>query len=145
MTGDDPISRLPWAAPMRMIDRIVSCVPHVSIETLKLATGNDELVGSALVLEGMSQSAALLFQMSYGVGGSDALPVLGYVRASHESAAVPGDTIHFLVRARKMTRTSGLFEAAAQVEDRVVSRAEFAMAIAAGPAGPDRDAPEDGS
>src|SRR5712691_9746984 len=128
-------SILPWREPFRMIDRLVECLPHEAITTLKEVTGNDAMSGpavpgggvfpSSLVLEGMGQSASLLHQLSYGRLASSAIPLLGDMKATHHDVARPGDALTFVVRAVKMTRTMGLFEATASVGGRPIAEAEF--------------------
>lgn len=135
-------SMLPWRQPFQMIDRLVECFPHETITTLKEVSGNDamRLEGSpgpvsfpaALVLEGMGQSASLLYQLSYGRMTPSKVPLLGYMKATHHGSARPGEAITFVVRAVKMTTTMGLFEATASVQGRAIAQAEFAMGVGGG-------------
>lgn len=197
----DPVqSLLPWGHPFRMIDRLIECVPHERILTLKLVTVNDvALAGvpgiartehclsdsaatsgmgeagvgeagtikqddagrvtphpsagihrqpnasardsgsvdgnsggalpSAMVLEGIGQSASLLYQLSYGRVLGAEVPLLGFLKAACGSQARSGDSIIFTVRAVKMTPTMGLFEGTAEVDGARIARAEFALGI----------------
>jgi len=130
---------LPWRHPFLLIDRLLECVPHRSITTLKQVSGNDLLAHAhgpgpslwpgLMVLEGMNQTAALLFRLSYGPIDPARLPLLGHLRARFPGSAAPGDTITYAVRAVKMTSTHGLFEGAARVEGRPIVEAELAFAV----------------
>lgn len=159
---------LPWRHPFRMIDRMIECVPHEHIHTVKVVSANDPLVhhptgeagtlSQAMVLEGLSQSAALLYQLTYGKVDGVRLPLLGYLQADFTvpasaddrvptgTAAVSdmtlahrpgvaagvaaGEQIMFEVHAVKMTPTHGLFEGTARVGKQIVVRAELAFAVA---------------
>lgn len=142
MDPDDPGSNLPWRLPFRMVDRLLSCEPHRSIETIKQVTagdamgrsgsGLDPVLSEAMVLEGMGQSASLLHQMTYGRLAASALPMLGFVKAKYLSPARAGDTLAFTVRAVKMTQTMGLFEAVARVDGIPIAEAELALGVSGG-------------
>jgi 3-hydroxyacyl-[acyl-carrier-protein] dehydratase len=130
---------LPWKHPFLTIDRLIECVPHEHIITLKQVSGDDLLVlahrpGGAvvpgvMVLEGLNQSAALLSLLSHGSSGPGRIPLLGFLRAAFPGAAVPGDTITYAVRAVKMTPTHGLFEGKAQVEGRTIVEGDLGFAM----------------
>lgn len=130
---------LPWRYPFVMIDRLVECVPHERIATIKRVSGDDVLAlahqpGTALfpgvmVLEGMNQSAALLYRLTYGSVDRERLPLLGQLRARFPGSATPGDTIVYSVEAIKMTPTHGLFEGTAWVDGRTIAEGELAFAV----------------
>jgi len=138
-------SLLPWRQPFLMVDRMKECVPHERIVTLKNVTCDDAIApGSELpgtmVLEGMSQSAALLFQLSFGAIAPGRVPLLGSLKATWHAPARAGDVILFAVRAIKMTSTMGIFTGSALVEGSPIAEAELAFAVvdidrAMGPAG----------
>jgi 3-hydroxyacyl-[acyl-carrier-protein] dehydratase len=130
---------LPWRHPFLMLDRMLECRPHESIATRKSVSANDPAMGdegtsypAVLLLEGMSQSAALLFRLSYTDSTPKALPLLGFLRASVSPRAVlPGDAITYTVRSVKMTHNGGVFQGQARVDDEVVAEAELAFAASA--------------
>jgi 3-hydroxyacyl-[acyl-carrier-protein] dehydratase len=128
------LALLPWRQPFLMIDRLLECEPQRSIVTLKNVTANDPVAGGfpgVLLLEGMSQSAALLFRLSYEGEAAETLPMLGFLRASlSERSVLPGEAVTYRVRAVKMTRTGGVFQGRASVERRIVARAELAFKAA---------------
>ena len=149
MGPERPESLLPWGLPFRMVDRLIACVPHRSIDTLKRVTHGDaagpggrmELpaLPEVMVLEGMGQSASLLHQMTYGPLAGSALPMLGFVKATQLAPARAGDTLQFTIRAVKMTTTMGLFEAEARIDGTLIAAAEFAMGVSAEPEGAVRE------
>jgi len=128
---------LPWRHPFRMLDRLVSCTPNECILTHKTVTANDPVLGAAtsrtaffpavLLLEGLSQTAALLFRLSYPGSGSAALPLLGFLEARLHDTARPGEVVVFEVRSEKMTHTAGVFHGEARTDSRVLATAELAF------------------
>jgi 3-hydroxyacyl-[acyl-carrier-protein] dehydratase len=132
---------LPWSHPFVMIDRMVSCVPHERVVTSKQVTGDDPVMPrtdssdmffpSVLILEGLSQTAALLFRLSYGPEAFSGAPLLGYLKASISGGAGPGDTLVFTVTAVKMTSRNGVFSGRAHVGATEVASAELAFGVGA--------------
>jgi len=162
--NDDPVLSLPWRQPFLMIDRMIECIPGRRIVTVKAITGEDGMVRGydagglfpgALVLEGMSQSAALLFLLTYpelapyyrgdpvgggrregGPVGKDGrrLPMLGLLKARIRDLARPGDSIVYRVASMKMLRGSGMFRGVARVDGRTIAEAEMSFASVRAPA-----------
>lgn len=130
---------LPWSYPFRMIDRLVRCVPGESAVTEKAVTANDpamprEVSGqpcfpSVLILEGLSQSAALLFRLSYGPDALSGAPLLGYLKAKMRGSVRPGDTLTYTVTAIKMTSRRGVFAGIARVGTTVIASTELAFGL----------------
>jgi len=133
----DWLALLPWRRPFLMIDRMVECVAGERITTRKNVTSGDPCVGGAgegtptfpavLLLEGMGQTAALLYRLSYPEESGRPLPLLGFLQASLIGSAGPGDAVQFDVRSVKMTRSGGVFEARASVSGELVAEAELAF------------------
>ena len=86
---------------------------------------------SVLILEGLSQTAALLFRLSYGPEALSGAPLLGYLKASLAGSASPGDTITFTVTALKMTSRNGVFAGVAAVGATEIATAELAFSVGA--------------
>jgi 3-hydroxyacyl-[acyl-carrier-protein] dehydratase len=134
-------SMLPWSHPFRMVDRMVSCVPHERAVTCKCVSAGDAVMPrgdgrevffpSVLVLEGLSQTAALLFRLSYGPDALVRAPMLGYLDAKIRGSAKPGDTLTYTVTAVKMTRRSGIFEGVAHVDLTLIASTELAFGTGA--------------
>lgn len=137
MQPDRMRSLLPWRHPFLMVDAVVECVPHRRIVTTRgvtsdeaMADRSDASLHGMMLVEGMSQSAALLFQLSYGAMAPGRLPLLGSLKASWSAPARPGDVVVFTVEAIKMTSTMGIFSAEAGVAGETIASAELAFAAA---------------
>ena len=125
---------LPWSYPFLMVDRMVHCVPNESAVTCKQVTASEAGDGcfpSVLILEGLSQTAALLFRLSYGPDALTRAPLLGYLKAKFRSGARPGDTLLYTVTAIKMTSRSGVFAGVARVGAKKIAAAELAFGVSA--------------
>lgn len=131
---------LPWRHPFLMVDRMIECVPHDHIATEKTLDGGD-LGGIAhargrtgfahgMILEGMNQSAALLYQVTYGKFEASRIPLLGYLSAEFLAMAEARRPVRFHVQAVKMTPTHGLFDAEARSGEVPVARSQLAFAVA---------------
>ena len=139
--ANDLRALLPWSHPFLMVDRMLDCVPHERVVTLKRVTAGDALAESGdwdglhfpatLVLEGLSQSAALLFRLSYGPDALSGAPMLGHLSATLAGAPQPGDTIEYTVRAIKMTSRAGIFAGVARVDGVEIATAELAFGVGA--------------
>jgi 3-hydroxyacyl-[acyl-carrier-protein] dehydratase len=140
MTGTQELRQmLPWSHPFLMIDRMLECVPHRSALTCKQVTASDSVLDeggtpdaffpSVLILEGLSQSAALLFRLSYGPDALSGAPMLGYLKAKFRGNVRPGDTLMYTVTAIKMTSRSGVFSGIARVGDKVIVATELAFGV----------------
>ena len=136
MVAANILDLLPWRWPFLMIDRLVDYGAHQRIVTAKNVSAGDSVVNdggvfpTVMVVEGLSQSAALLYRLSYGDEAASRLPVLGFLKASFSGPAMPGRTILFEVRSVKMTRSGGVFTGSATVEDEVIAEVEMAFAAA---------------
>ena len=140
-TAADLGAMLPWSHPFLMVDTMVHCVPHASAVTCKQVTASDPVVPerasgdvffpSVLILEGLSQSAALLFRLSYGPNALSGAPLLGYLKAKFRGSARPGDTVLYTVTAIKMTSRSGVFTGVARVGATVIAATELAFGVGA--------------
>jgi 3-hydroxymyristoyl/3-hydroxydecanoyl-(acyl carrier protein) dehydratase len=129
-------SLLHWEHPFLMIDALESWVAHERVVTRKVVTEGDPVLGggdlfpAVLLLEGLSQSAALLFRLSRGAsGGTGPAPRLGWLEAQLHASVGPGGTITFDVRAVKMTERGGVFEGRASDGGKLLAEAELAFAV----------------
>jgi len=136
--SDDPIlSLLPWRHPFLMIDRMIECEPGDRIVTRKDVSAGDAVSGGGegdgwfpgmLMLEGLGQSAALLFRLSRREWVGKPLPMLGFLKADLNGSAEPGQSIRYEVRSLKMTGDGGVFEGQALLHGKVIAEAQFAFA-----------------
>ncbi len=125
---------LPWSYPFLMVDKMVHCVPNESAITCKQVTASEAVGGcfpSVLILEGLSQTSALLFRLSYGPDALSGAPLLGYLQAKFRSGARPGDTLLYTVTAIKMTSRRGVFAGVARVGAKTIASAELAFGVSA--------------
>jgi len=139
MDAREIASMLPWRPPFLMIDEFVECEPQKRIVTRKRVTANDPLAAcqglpvrlfpATLLLEGMGQSAALLFRISRPQDAADALPLLGFLSAALYGSASAGQSVLFEVRSVKMTATGGVFEAWARVGQEILAEAQLAFGV----------------
>ena len=130
---------LPWEPPFVMVDAVVECVPHEKVVAVKRVSANDPMtrgheprggvLPAAMVLEGLSQAAALLYQLTYRGIEPSRLPMLGHMDARECAPAHPGDTIIYTVRAVKMTSTSGIFHGIAEVGGAPIAEAELGFSV----------------
>ena len=120
---------------------MIQCVPHERAVTSKTVTAGDAAMpkGEAsdprfptvLVLEGLSQTAALLFRLTYGPASLERPPLLGYLQARLRGGARPGDTLVYTVTAIKMTSRRGVFSGIARVGSGVIASTELAFGVSA--------------
>ena len=82
-----------------------------------------------MIVEALSQSAALLFQMTYGKVAPGQVPLLGTLKASWQRPARPGDVLTCTVEAIKMTSRMGIFHGEACVEGSPIAEADLAFAV----------------
>ncbi len=136
------LALLPWRHPFLLIDRVVECAPHRRIVTERRISTGDPFVGesaeqhpwfpSLLLLEGLGQTAALLYRVSYVGEEAAPLPLLGYLRASLHGSARAGDLVTFEIRPAKMTRRGGVFEGRALDGITPLAEAELAFSVGGG-------------
>ena len=122
-----------------MLDCLLECVPHQRAVTLKRVSAGDASFDGAdpgatdfpsvLVLEGLSQTAALLFRLSYGAGALDRMPMLGHMQATIHGGAQPGDTLEYTVTAVKMTARGGIFTGIARNQGSAIVEAELGFGL----------------
>jgi len=125
---------LPWSYPFLMVDRLVECIPHLRAVTSKQVTAGETGGGcfpSVLIVEGLSQTAALLFRLTYGPESLAGAPMLGYLKAKFRNGAKPGDTLLYTVTAIKMTSRRGVFAGVARVGATRVAATELAFGVSA--------------
>lgn len=120
-----------------MIDRMIECEPGDRIVTRKEVSAGDAVSGGVegvgwfpgmLLLEGLGQTAALLFRLSRREWAEMPLPMLGFLKADLIGSAEPGQSIRYEVRSVKMTGEGGVFEGRALLQGKVIAKAQLAFA-----------------
>lgn len=128
---------IPHRFPFLMIDKVVDLKEGESIRACKNISAGEEyfnghfpgspIFPGALTAEAMAQAACVLLKKSY----SDLDATVFYVTAVKMrffKPVVPGDQLHVIIKAVKMTRIGGVFETQALVGDEVAARGEMTFA-----------------
>jgi 3-hydroxyacyl-[acyl-carrier-protein] dehydratase len=133
-----------------MIDRMVECMPEECIVTQKEISAGDAVTGprgeagwfpGMLLLEGLGQTAALLFRLSRREKADAPLPMLGFLKAELHGSATPGQSIRYEVRSLKMTGEGGVFVGRALLEEELLAEAQLAFAAHRDPDAEDEEDP----
>ncbi len=135
MTRDELSAVLPWTPPALMIDELQSWEAYRQVVTTKrlfevAADGVPKApwFPSCMLVEGVAQSAALLYRLSYGDRVADRRPLLGWLRVRIRGSAIAGELVTFSVLSVKMTLDGGVFRGSAcSVSSRLVT-VELAVA-----------------
>lgn len=140
MSFDEVKTCLKQRFPMLMVDRVLALEPGKCAKTLKNITGNEiQLLGhfpdfaimpGTCIIEGIGQSASLLFSHTTGKGTKArefmALAAVNDMRFL--APVLPGHTMIMDVKILKMTEEAALIEGIASVEDAVVARGKLSFA-----------------
>src|SRR5262249_40571068 len=126
--------------PFIMVDRVLELEPGKRIKTLKNVTGNEiqflghfpdfAVLPGTSIIEGIGQSASLLFTHTTGKGMKPGeFLVLAVVNDMKFLVPVlPGHTMTMEITILKMTEEAALIEGVAMVEDNVVARGKLGFA-----------------
>ncbi|UFJ42568.1 3-hydroxyacyl-ACP dehydratase FabZ [Brevibacillus humidisoli] len=139
--GFDEVRRLlPQSYPFVLVDVIEEWEADSRIVCRKNVTGNEwmfpghfperAIYPGVLLIEGMAQSAILLFRLDESKSDSDrsAFMIAG-VKARFLRPVVPGDQIRYECTVIKMVSTGGVVEATAQVDGEIVAKADLTFAV----------------
>jgi len=124
--------------PLLMIDRVTDYRENEYIEAIKCVTGNSpELIGhyptersimpGTHVIQAFSQLAIIFFKISNGPLKADELTLVSSMKAKFLKPIFPGDTIHILLKPKRMTAEIGMFICDAKVEDQIVVRGSLTL------------------
>lgn len=138
--GFEEIKRyIPHRFPMIMVDRVLDYEPGRSLRAVKNVSGNDicflahfphlSIFPGAYILEGLSQSSIILFQLSTAPLGEGAIPLFGSVQARFLKPVFPGDVLLYRVEAERILPQAGMFRGTAEVDGQVVARADLTMGL----------------
>jgi 3-hydroxyacyl-[acyl-carrier-protein] dehydratase len=135
---------LPQKFPFIMVDRVVDLVKGKSAVGIKNVSANEihflghfpsmAVFPGALILEGMAQTAILLFRKSYEgdaatLDDPNVLFFFGAVSARFLKTVVPGDQLHMAVEITKAYSTGGMVKGVATVDGRVVARGDMTFGM----------------
>ncbi len=138
----DEIQKLiPQRFPFIMIDRIIELEPGKRAVAVKNVSGNDmvflghfpdkAIMPGALILEGMAQTAIILFATGEKSGSGDRKPMyfFGSVKARFLNPAVPGDQLRISVENVKSLPTGAYVSGEAFAGDKKIAEAELVFSV----------------
>lgn len=132
---------IPHRYPLLLVDRVISCVPGVSISGFKSVTRHDCLGAAAktatlpefLTLEALAQLAVILTFRSLGIRptGKELLFFAGIDRAKFVRRAIPGDRLDLDANVIRMMPGKGIgkFSTRATVGNDLVTEAVMMAAL----------------
>ncbi len=137
------LDSIPHRYPMLLVDRVVDMVPGKSIHAIKNVTINEPffpghfphfpVMPGVLILEALAQAAAIFsFADETGLKAKDEELLYYFVGidgARFRKPVVPGDQLHLIVNAERLSRTICKYSAVAKVDDQVAAEAKLMCAI----------------
>ncbi len=131
---------IPQRFPFIMIDRIIELEPGKHAVAIKNVSGNDmvflghfpekAIMPGALILEGMAQTAIVLFATGEKGGGNQKqMYFFGSVKARFLHPAVPGDQLTIKVENVKSMPTGAYVSGEAFVGDKKITEAELVFSV----------------
>ena len=127
---------LPHRYPFLLVDKVIECVPSVSLKAIKNVTFNEPfftghfpgkpVMPGVLLLEAMAQATGLLAFKSSKTRGTDSSMyyLVGVDKARFKRPVGPGDQVLLTVRLQRCIRGIYKFEATAHVGDDLVALAD---------------------
>ncbi len=131
---------LPQKFPFLMVDRVIEFEAGKRVVAIKNISGNEihflghfpqmAVFPGALILEGMAQTAIILFRKSNEANGvpvdePDTLFFFGAVNARFLHPVVPGDQLRMEVKVVKAYSTGGMVQGVATVDGRTVAKGDL--------------------
>jgi 3-hydroxyacyl-[acyl-carrier-protein] dehydratase len=135
---------LPQKFPFLMVDRIIALEKGKRAVAIKNISGNEihflghfpnmAVFPGALILEGMAQTAILLFRKSFEgdvatLDDPNVLFFFGAANARFFKPVVPGDQLRMEVKVTKSYSTGGMVEAVATVDGARVAKGELTFGV----------------
>ena len=135
---------VPQKFPFLMVDRVVDFAKGSRVVSIKNITGNDifflghfptmSVMPGALIIEGMAQTAIILFRKSAELDGvaldeEKQLFFFGGAKVRFLKPVVPGDQLQFDVTIIKAISVGGVVKAIATVEGQTVAQAELSFGV----------------
>ncbi len=127
---------IPQRFPFLMIDRVIEIEPGVRVVGLKNLTGNEwfyqghfpkkAITPGAMICEAIAQTGIVFFAVTQP-SHRDVTYLMGQLKIRFIEPVWPGDQLRIEVTPVKLTSRAGIFNAEVRVDDRVVSKGEFAM------------------
>lgn len=134
---------LPQKFPFLMVDRVIEIEKGKSIVAIKNISGNEihflghfpnmAVFPGAFILEGMAQTAILLFRKSYegeeSLNDPNVLFFFGAVNSRFFHPVIPGDQLRMEVKVIKAYSTGGMVEGVASVDGKTVAKGELTFGV----------------
>jgi 3-hydroxyacyl-[acyl-carrier-protein] dehydratase len=135
---------LPQKFPFLMVDKVVALEKGKSAVAVKNISGNEihflghfpsmAVMPGALILEGMAQTAIILFRKSFEeelrtLDDPNILFFFGAASARFFKPVVPGDQLRIEVTIVKAYSTGGMVEAVATVDGEKVAKGELTFGV----------------
>ena len=135
---------LPQKFPFLMVDKVVELEKGKRAVGIKNITGNEihflghfphmAVFPGALILEGIAQTAILLFCKSYegevsALTDPDVLFFFGAANARFLRVVVPGDQLRMEVTIEKAYSTGGMIKGVAKVDGQVVAKGDMTFGV----------------
>ncbi|MDP3722269.1 MAG: 3-hydroxyacyl-ACP dehydratase FabZ [Candidatus Omnitrophota bacterium] len=131
---------IPQRFPFLMLDRVVEIEPGIRVVGLKNLTGNEwfyqghfpkkAVTPGAMIIEAIAQTGIVFFHIAQP-DHRDVTYLMGSLKIRFIEPVWPGDQLRIEVRPVKLTSTAVILSAEVRVEDRLVSKGEFALAAKA--------------
>lgn len=137
---------VPQKFPFLMVDRVLSLEKSQRAVAIKNITGNEifflghfptmSVMPGALIIEGMAQTAIILFRKSAELDGvtideEKTLFFFGGAKVRFLKPVVPGDQLQFDVTILKAISVGGVVKAVASVAGETVAHAELSFGVKA--------------
>jgi len=137
------LDSIPHRYPMLLVDRVVELVPGKSIHAIKNVSINEPffpghfphhpVMPGVLILEALAQAAAIFsFADESGLkakGQQLLYYFVGIDEARFRKPVVPGDQLHLIVMADRLSKSMCKYTAVAKVDDQVAAQAKLMCAI----------------
>lgn len=137
------LRHLPHRYPILLIDRVLSCEPGKNIVAIKNVTINEPffmghfphhpVMPGVLIIEALAQAAAILSFKTLGIMANDksVYYFVGIDGARFKRPVVPGDQLTLKVEILRQVKGVLKYAAQAEVNDRVVAKAELMCTLKA--------------
>ncbi len=134
------MKQLPHRYPFLLVDRVIDCVPGESLTALKNVTVNEPffqghfpikpVMPGVLIIEALAQATGLLAFATQGeTPDKDAIYYfVGIDKARFKKPVEPGDQLILKVKLLRKVKILWKFEAEAQVDGKMVAKAEIMCA-----------------
>jgi len=126
--------------PFLMVDKVLEYKINQSITTIKNVTANEphfqghfperSIMPGALIMEGIAQSAIILFSLSNRfINPKDYLFLFYSVKGKFIKPVYPGDVLFMEIEAVKILSKVAMIKAVAKVDDEIIAKAQLSFSL----------------